>query len=162
MAKSLDQVKTEEVMEEGQGEKFSADDVEIATRMTIQMLSEGDGLQVISDAVNQSQDPAQVIGQFLAQIFGQLAEQLAAEANVDPRVFLAENGVLDNVLEYIEKKLGYPDEFSDEVYGQVMEAIKAAASQPPAPNDVTGEEADPNQMQLPEGEQPPMQPMGGM
>lgn len=40
------------------------------------------------------------------------------------------------VLDYIEKKLGYPEEFSDQVYSAVLETIKAAAQRPPAPNNV--------------------------
>lgn len=115
--------------QEGQrrGKSYPQEDAEIATRMGIKMLSEGNGIQVIKDAIDQSQDPAQVIGQFLGQMMGQLAEQLAKEANIDPGVFLAKNGFLDAILNYIEGKLGYPPEFSDQIYDQVLEVIKAAA-----------------------------------
>lgn len=136
MAKSLDQVQTEEVAEENQGAPVSDQDTEIVIRMGIQLLSEGGGLKVIEDAINKSQDPASVIGQFLAQLIGQLAEQLGQQVNLDPRVFLAKNGFLDAMLDYIEKKLGYPAEFSDQIYASVLETIKAAAMSPPAPNDV--------------------------
>lgn len=138
MAKSLDDVNNERAVEEQRGREVSGEDAELVVRMVIKMLSEGDGLRVIESAINQSQDPAQVIGQFLAQMLGQLAEQLANEVGVDPAVILAKNGALEKILDYIERKLGYPSEFSDQVYAQVLETIKAGAMSPPAPNDVMG------------------------
>lgn len=109
---------------------YSREDAELATRMLIKMMNEAGGLQVIQDAIQQSQDPAQVIGQFLAQIMGQLAEELNKQAGIDPGVFLAKEGVLEAILNYIEGKLGFPEDFSDQVYGQVLEVIKAAAQSP--------------------------------
>jgi hypothetical protein len=137
MAESLEQVNQAKRAKENDGKKYSATDAEIATRMGIKLLSEGDGLKVIKDAIDQSQQPAQVIGQFLAQMMGQLAEQLQKEANIDPGVFLAKDGFLDAILNYIERKLGYPADFSDRIYTEVLEVIKAAAMGPEAPNNVT-------------------------
>lgn len=101
--------------------------VELAVRMTIKILEQGGGLNVIGDALKQSRDPAQVVGQFLAQMVGQLAEKLEQEFGVDPRIFLAKGGWLDAILDYLETQLGLPSEFSDQVYGNVLETIKAAA-----------------------------------
>lgn len=84
MPQSLDAAQTQAVVEENKGADVSTQDTELAVRMTIQMLSEGDGLRVIEDAINKSQDPAQVIGQFLAQMMGALAEKLGQEVNLDP------------------------------------------------------------------------------
>lgn len=136
MAKSLDQVNAERSVEEGEGRTVSNEDVEIAFRMTVQMLSDGGGIKMISDAINQSNDPAQVIGQVLAQMMAKLAEQLQNELQIDPSIFLAQGGWLELTLDYIEKKLGYPAEFSDQIYAQVLEVIKAAAQGPEAPNNV--------------------------
>lgn len=116
----------------------SADDVEIAVRMGIKMLNEGNGLKIIQDAVNQSKDPGQVIGQFLAQLMAKMAEELHAKVGLDPRVFLAKKGFLDTILDYIEHKLGLPSNFSDKVYTEVLNVIKAAAQGPAPPNDVMG------------------------
>lgn len=118
-----------------EGQEVSGEDVEIAVRMGVKLLNNG-GLEQIQNAIDQSKDPAQVIGQFIAQMIGHMAEQLQAQAGVDPRVFLAKGAFLDHILDYIENKLGYPPEFSDQIYGQVLEAIKAAAAKPPAPNPV--------------------------
>jgi hypothetical protein len=117
-------------------QQISGEDTELVVRMVIKMLSEGEGLQVIDTAVRESQDPALVVGQFLAQMMAALMEQLSGELGVDPHVVLAEGGALETILDYIETRLGYPEEFSDEIYVQVLETIKAAAQQPPAGNQV--------------------------
>ena len=135
MAISLDSNNTE-----NRQVQVPKEDAELATRLGIKMLAEGGGLELISKAINESQDPAQVIGQFLAQMIGQLAEKLRDQVNLDPKVFLAKDGFLDAILNYIEDKLGYPEEFSDQIYGEVLEIIKAAAMSPAPPNDVTGGE----------------------
>lgn len=148
MAKSLDQMQLEKAATEENSQEFRSEDVKVALDIVLQMLDKG-GLKVIRDAINKSQDPAMVIGQMLAQIFGTVAEQAEKEYAIPPGVFLAKNGVLDHALNYIEKKLGYPEDFSDQIYAQVMETIKAAASSPPAPNNVTGEPAP--EQPLPQG-----------
>ena len=141
MAKSLDQAQMEKKVADNKGKPVPSQDVEIAVRMAIKMLNEGNGLELMKKAINESQDPALVIGQFLAQLMGALGERLAKQIGLNPRVFLAKNGFLDTILDYIEKKLGYPEDFSDQIYTQVLETIKAAAQTPPAPNNVMGEES---------------------
>lgn len=163
MATSLDQVTTKRQVEANQGTKFKSEDVELAVNFGIKLLDEGGGLELIKKSINQSQDPAQVIGQFLAQVIAKLAEQMLQEYSIDPGIFLAKDGFLDYILNYIERKLGYPEEFSDEIYTQVVEIIKAAAQGPAAPNGVMeGEPSTPP----PQGGQPApangMPPMGGM
>ena len=157
MATSLDQVNAERSVAAGNGKTYPKDDVEMAVLMGIEILNEGGGLELIKKAIDQSQDPAQVIGQFMSQIIAQLAESLAREYNIDPGIFLAKDGFLDYILNYIEQKLGYPEEFSDEIYTQVVEIIKAAAQGAPAPNGVMeGQPSTPPQ----QGAQAPAQPQG--
>lgn len=136
MAKPLEQ------KQQGQGE-VAKEDVEIVTRLGIQILANG-GLDQIQQALDQSQDPVQVIGTFIAQMMAQILEQVQSQVDIDPRAFLANGGFLDHILDYIETKLGYPEEFSDQIYQQVLEVIKAAATSP-------------NQAQAAQA-----QPMGGM
>lgn len=162
MAKSLDQVNLERSVQAKAGTKYPAEDVELATRMGVKLLSEGNGIQIIKDAINKSQDPAQVIGQFLAQMMGQLAEVLQKQYDIDPGIFVAKNGFLDNILNYIEGKLGYPEEFSDQIYGQVLETIKAAASGPPAPNNVMDPQAQRQEQETAEMQQRHAKESGGM
>lgn len=136
MAKSLDQVNLEKEVAANEGAQTNVEDLEIAVLMAEDMLANG-GMQVVKDAINQSQDPALVVGQFLGQLIGQLGEQLQQQfPDFDMRVFLAKGGWLEQILDYIETELGYPEEFSDQIYSEVLELIKAAASSPEAPNNV--------------------------
>lgn len=166
MGKSLDQVQNEKAMNAGQGAVVDSRDVELAFRMGVKLLTQGNGLDIIRKAVNTSTDPAQVIGQFLAQIMAKLAEGLQKQYDVDPKIFLAKGGWLEHMLDFIEKKLGLPSNFSDQIFAQVVEVIKAAAQTPPAPNNAMDPNAgqaqtEPTQEQVPQG-QPPMPPNGGM
>lgn len=114
-------------------EDVADQDVEIATRLGIKLLMDGGGINQIEAAIRQSEDPGQVVGQFLAQLIAQMAEQLSGQIDLDPRVFLAKGGFLENILNFIEDKLGLPEEFSDQVWSEVVEIIKALANDP---NDV--------------------------
>lgn len=132
---SIDQLQTDKMAEEAKNTPVDPQDVRIATSMGIKLMREGNGLQIIKDAIDTSSDPAQVVGQFLAQIIGQLAEQLGKEVDINPHTFLAKGGFLDNILNFIEDELSLPEEFSDDIYNDVMEVIKAAAARPEPPND---------------------------
>lgn len=145
---SIDQQLAERDMKEMEDVPASSEDAELVTRMGVQLLQKG-GLDVIKQALNESQDPAQVVGQFLTQLITQLAEQMASQGPFDPRVFLMKDGFLDHILDYIEDQLGLPEEFSDMVYDDVLNMIKAVAMDPPTAM---------------EGGQPPQQgvaPQGG-
>ncbi len=135
MAKSLDQVDAERQLEANKGREVPQDDLEIAFRMGVQLLNDG-GLDMLRKAINESTDPAVVIGQFLAQLMGQMAETLRDEVDIDPAIFLAKGGWLDMTLDYIETKLGYPEQFSDQIYSEVLEIVKAGAMGSEAPNNV--------------------------
>lgn len=155
MSKSLDQVNLEKEVAANEGASTNAEDLEIAVLMAQDML-DGGGMDVIRNAINQSQDPALVVGQFLGQLIGQLGESLMQQfPDFDMRVFLAQGGWLEIILDYIETELGYPEDFSDQIYSEVLELIKAAASSPEAPNNVM--EAG-GQGALPEQPDPAAQP----
>lgn len=123
MAKQLDQVEQQEAPAQEEG---VSQDLEIVVRLGVKVLNEG-GLDQIKTALKQSKDPAQVVGTFLVQIIAHISENLSKKIDLDPNVFLSKGGFLDYMLDYIEKKLGLPAEFSDQVYGSVLETVKAAA-----------------------------------
>lgn len=158
MGKSLDQVDMERQVADSKGAVMDDKDIELATRMGIKLMNEGNGLQIIRQAINSSKDPAQVIGQFLAQIMAQLATALQQEYHIDPRIFLCKGGWLEHMLDYIETQLHLPKNFSDQMFAQTVEVIKAAAQKPPAPNDVMGQ--DQRELPQPPGDQPQLQPQG--
>lgn len=110
----------------------TSEDAQLVTMMGMSLLDKG-GLQTIQAALESSQDPSQVVGQFLAQLMGQMAEYTANTLQIDPAVYTEPNGFLDQILDYIERKLGLPKEFSDQVYGDALEVMKAAAMGGEAP-----------------------------
>lgn len=124
-------------------------DAKLVSMMGMAMLDKG-GLQTIQQALATSQDPPQVVAQFVAQMAGQLAEYTSAEMGIDPGVFAQPNGFLDQILGHIERKLKLPKEFSDQVYGETLEVMKAAAMSP--------EQAQQGQQQAPGYGQPQQAP----
>lgn len=134
---------------QGEQPPVSSDDIELVTRLGIKILREGEGLKVIQDALTQSQDPGQVVGQFLTQMITQLAEQVSKQYGLDVRAFLAEGGFLENILDWMEDQLDLPEDFSDQVYNEVLEMMKAVAANPPP-------EGGGMQGQAPQQGQPPM------
>ena len=107
--------------------KSKNSDSELVSMMGMAMLDNG-GMQVIEKALQGSEDPGQVFGNFMAQLIGQIAEFGQSNLGIDPGIFLQEDGFLDQMLGYIERKLKLPPEFSDQVYGETLEVVKAAAS----------------------------------
>ena len=105
-------------------------DLQLAVAMAKKMLVEGKGLDVIKSALDSSQDPSAVIGQFFAQLFAQMHEAFPQDLEISPRIYLARGGVLEQLLDFLEEKLGLPSSFSDEVFGTTVETIKAAAQDP--------------------------------
>lgn len=158
MMKGLDAVeeRDDEVEEEEEDEGTS--DAELVTMMGFAALDAG-GLDVIKKGLESSQNPAQVVGQFLAQTLLQMAEFTQKSLKIDPGVYMADGGFLEQMLDYIERKLGLPPEFSDEVYGEAMETIKAVANSK-GPNAPKGQAAAPAQASAPQG-QPAGLDMGG-
>lgn len=112
-------------------------DAKLVSMMGMAMLDKG-GLQTIEQALNTSQDPGQVVAQFVAQMAGRLAEYTAKDMGINPGVYAQPNGFVEQIVGYIEKKLKLPQEFSDQVIGETMEVMKAAA-QAPAPQGAPGQ-----------------------
>jgi hypothetical protein len=105
-------------------------DRDLVSMMGMAMLDNG-GLETIQQALQKSQDPVQVISQFMAQLIGSQAEYTAQNFGVNPAVYTEEGGFLDQLTDYVERKLKLPADMSDQVYGETLEVMKAAAAQPP-------------------------------
>ena len=120
-------------------------DLRLAVAMMQRLLDEK-GLDLIKQALNTSKDPAQVVGNLLSQMIVQMQENFPPELNVSPRIYLAKNGALEQILDFIEKRLGLPSRFSDDVYGTVVEIIKAGAM---SPEQAQGGAAQPQQSPQP-------------
>jgi len=101
-------------------------DKDLVSMMGFRLLNNG-GLQTLKTAIEQSADPGQVAGQFLAMMTGQLAEYSRNEFGVDPGIFAQPGSFLDQQIDYVKRKLNLDDKFADQLYGETLEVMKAAA-----------------------------------
>lgn len=127
MKKSLEQMKSKEAPNKDDVlTDKDATDQQMLVKMGVDILEQGKGIDIIKTALEGSKDPAQVVGQVMSQVLMALAEQTVQELGVNPKVFLAKGGWLNDMLDYLEGKLGLPPEFSEEVWYSVVETVKAA------------------------------------
>lgn len=114
--------------EDKKAKKSEADDRKLVSMMGMAMLDNG-GLDTLQKGLEQSQDPAQVISNFMAQLIGQQAEYTQQTFGINPAVYTQKGGFLDQIVDYIERKLGLPPDMSDQVYGETIEVMKALAQE---------------------------------
>ena len=124
MINSVDQNVTAKAVDSVSEQPVNDEDIELLVRAGIKLLS-GGGIDVIKKAIDSSNDPAQVIGQFMAQLILKMGEDIVEKMQIDPRAFLAKGGFLEELLDHIEQKLSLPSDFSDKVYSETVEVIKA-------------------------------------
>ncbi len=140
---SLEQeaLQEEEMMEEDEEVALTADedrDLHIAW-MVVEELMEQGAIDVILDALDSSASPEQVIGQAIAQMMMQVEEQFTGEDKLSPRIFFAENGLLEIIGDYLEDE-GVPEDIVGKsemvafaTLKQVGDQRAAAQQQAPAP-----------------------------
>ena len=90
------------------------DDLAISVMLAQNMIDDA-GWEIINKALTESSDPSTVIGQFLMQLVSQMGEQLPPEAQLSPRVFLAEGGWLEQVSDYLQEQYDVPRDVMDKV-----------------------------------------------
>lgn len=140
---SLEQeaLQEEEMMEEDEEGVLTADedrDLHIAW-MVVEELMEQGAIDVILDALDSSASPEQVIGQAIAQMMMQVEEQFTGEDKLSPRIFFAENGLLEIIGDYLEDE-GVPEDIVGKsemvafaTLKQVGDQQATAQQQAPAP-----------------------------
>lgn len=91
-------------------------DLEIALLLGERLLESG-GYDVIEQSL-QSKDPSQVIGQFFIQLIQQLMEQMPKDAQLSPRIFLADGGFVEQLMDLIIDETGLDRKIADraEIY----------------------------------------------
>lgn len=114
-------------------------DLQLAVLLTERMLRD-DGFSVIEQALETSNDPAQVIGQFLLQMIKQIDETMPNDAKLSKRIWLAKGGWLEQIMDLIidEFQLDYAIADKAEVYvaetaTQMAKAGKAGGTPAPQP-----------------------------
>lgn len=133
-----DKVKKQEAMEEKEAPSKELltdeeeEDLKIAVMLSENLIDDG-GWEVISQALEQSSDPGQVIGDFLMKLVMQISEQMPNEITLSPRVFLAEGGWVEQISDYLQEQYGVPQDVMDraEIYigTQAMSMAQGAAQQ---------------------------------
>jgi hypothetical protein len=115
-------------------------DLSIAVLFAKKLIDEA-GHEIIQQAVDGSNDPGQVIGQFLMQMVSQLNEQLPEDLQLSKRIYFAEGGWIEQVSDYIQEEYDVSKKIMDraEMYiggaAQKMAqggAQQATAGAPPA------------------------------
>lgn len=106
-------------------------DLEIAVKMGTRLMKEAGGLKAIEQAMSGSGDPVQAISKFLVQLIMQIKEAVSSQGvELSPNIVLAQGGWVEQMLDVIEGELGLPPDFSDQVFGDVVETFKALAQSP--------------------------------
>lgn len=105
-------------------------DADKIMKLVNQLLDKG-GWDVVEQALN-SQDPAQPIGAFIAQLIMQITEQMAnSDQDMDLRAWLMPGGIVEMMLDMFEAEFDLPPEFSDEIFKNVVKNIQSAIQEPP-------------------------------
>lgn len=106
-------------------------DLQIAVALGKRLMKDAGGLQAVGQAIEGSGDPVQAVAKFLVQLITQIKEAVGSEGvELSPRIVLANNGWVTQMLDNLEQELGLPPEFSDEVFSDVVETFKALAASP--------------------------------
>lgn len=115
-------------------------DLKIAVLFAEKLIDEG-GIDVIDQAVKESSDPSQVIGQFMMQMASQMQEQLPEDMKLSPRIFFAVGGWVEQVSDYLQDEYKIPRKVMDRAEIFIATAAQkmsqgaqqqAANGQPPA------------------------------
>ena len=103
-------------------------DLEIAVKLGTKLLKEAGGLDTLQQAISDTQDPAQVVAKFLVQLILQIKDSVASQdIDLSPNIVLGQDGWIVQMLDLLEKELGLPEEFSEDVLDDVVETFKAMA-----------------------------------
>ena len=86
-------------------------DLSIAVNIAKNLIDDG-GWDIIEQALA-SKDPGQVIGQFLMQLVAQMTENLPEEVDIDPAIYLAIGGWVEQISDYLQEEYDVPKEVMD-------------------------------------------------
>lgn len=150
-----------ETPDNGQGlSKEEETDLKIAVLLAERLIDDG-GIKVIDDAVKGSNDPGQVIGQFLMQMVSQMNEKLPKEVQLSKRIYFAHGGWVEQISDYLQEQYKIDKKIMDraEIY------IATAAQKMAQGQKQQVAQGQPPQGQVPAGDAPQQAPMpqqGGM
>ena len=86
-------------------------DLSIAVNIAKNLIDDG-GWEIIEQAL-ESNDPGQIIGQFLMQLVAQMTENSPEEVDIDPAIYLAIGGWVEQISDYLQEEYDVPKEVMD-------------------------------------------------
>ena len=101
-------------------------DLNISVDMAKEMIDDG-GFDAMETALDQSNDPGQVIGQFLLQLGSQIFDSMPEGMELSPRVMLAHGGWVEQVSDYLQEQYSVPKEIMDRAESYVGAAAMQMA-----------------------------------
>lgn len=105
-------------------------DLTIAVNLAKNLIDDG-GFEVIEQALS-TKDPGQIIGQFLMQLVAQMTENLPEGVEIDPAIYLAIGGWVEQISDYLQEEYDVPKEIMDraEIYiGTASQQMMVASQQ---------------------------------
>lgn len=124
------QVEVEEELSELTSEEEV--DLRIAVNIAEDLIDQG-GYDVIQQAMDTSNDPAQVIGQFIIQMGMQMMQELPQEIVISRRIFLAEGGWVEQIMDYLQEEYDVPKDVTDRAEVYVATTVQQMAQQEQQP-----------------------------
>jgi hypothetical protein len=131
MALEEEIVTKEAPSDEGRLSKEEEDDLAIAVMLAQNMIDE-QGISVIDTALEESNDPGQVIGQFLMQLVTQMHENLPPDVELSKRVYFAKGGWIEQISDYLQDEYDIPRDVMDRAemfIGAQAESMAQGAAQ---------------------------------
>lgn len=86
-------------------------DLTIAVNIAKNLIDDG-GWDIIEQAL-ESSDPGQIIGQFLMQLVAQMTENLPEGIDIDPAIYLAIGGWVEQISDYLQEEYDVSKEIMD-------------------------------------------------
>ena len=105
-------------------EEQEEQDLQIAVDMGMEMIDDG-GFDMIQQAIDQSNDPGQVIGQFLLQLGSEIMSKMPEGLELSPRILLAHDGWVEQISDYLQDQYGV----SEDIMNRAESYVGAAAMQ---------------------------------
>lgn len=125
-------------------------DLAIGVLLGERFLQEG-GFDVISEALKGSSDPSQPIGQFFITLIKKLMEDMPADVQLSPRIFLAKNGWVEQMMDMVIDELKIDIKIADKAEIYIADTISQMASQSAQQQAAPPQGAAPAQPPLPQG-----------
>jgi len=128
-------------------------DLKIAVMLAERAIDNG-GYDIIKQALSESNDPGQVIGQFLMQLVSQMGEQMPEDMQLSKRIYFAKGGWIEQISDFLQEEYKVPRKVMDRAEMYIGTAAQKMAQ--------GGAQQAAGQQPAPAPQQPPVPQQGGV